>query len=257
MTKILILSSSKENINKAKELLASEKYTLLTKEIPEKIPANHSLNNFLENKYLKEAKLVILDMAEQNTAGENLSQFFSNPDNNINTKKTLFNKKSTHAEILGILNKHDVAKLIILSLNQKEILFSVKLKFDDFLFYPQLQEELAVRINLILAKRKFLSPKNSIVVEELVLNLDKYELTVSGEPIELTFKEYELLKFLLQNQNKVFSRNRLLSTIWGYDFYGGSRTVDVHVRRLRSKIAPYDLMLKTIRNVGYIFSPKN
>jgi len=72
----------------------------------------------------------------------------------------------------------------------------------------------------------------------------------------LTFKEYELLKILLENQNKVCSRNKLLSVIWGYDFYGGSRTVDVHMKRLRSKLdTPYNLMLKTIRNVGYMFSP--
>jgi DNA-binding response OmpR family regulator len=81
-------------------------------------------------------------------------------------------------------------------------------------------------------------------------------LAVNGLSIELTFKEYELLKILLENQNKVLSRNKLLSVVWGYDFYGGSRTVDVHMRRLRSKLdAPYNLMLKTVRNVGYMFSP--
>jgi len=97
---------------------------------------------------------------------------------------------------------------------------------------------------------------NSIVVGELVLNLDKYELSVGGEVIVLTFKEFEMLKLLMKNKNKVFTRIKLLSLVWGYDYYGGSRTVDVHMRRLRSKIPlPYCDMLKTIRNVGYMFSP--
>ncbi len=121
------------------------------------------------------------------------------------------------------------------------------------MFSDRLEEELLLRIRLALAPVKILTPKNSLVVDQLVLNLDKYELTVSGLSVELTFKEYELLKILLENQNKVFSRNKLLSVVWGYDFYGGSRTVDVHMRRLRSKLISYNLMLKTVRNVGYMF----
>lgn len=168
------------------------------------------------------------------------------------------NVKYQYAEILNNMPKNcDMAKLIILSPNQKEILSSSKTKFEDFIFQSQLQDELLMRINLMLARQKILLSKNSISVEGLVLNLDKYELSINGKLVELTFKEYELLKFLLQNQNKVFSRSKLLSKIWGYDFYGGSRTVDVHIRRLRFKIAPYDFMIKTIRNVGYIFIPKN
>jgi DNA-binding response OmpR family regulator len=124
------------------------------------------------------------------------------------------------------------------------------------LFSDRLEEELFLRIRFVLASVKILTPKNSLIVDRLVLNLDKYELTVNGLSVELTFKEYELLKILLENQNKVLSRNKLLSVVWGYDFYGGSRTVDVHMRRLRSKLdTPYNLMLKTVRNVGYMFSP--
>ena len=124
------------------------------------------------------------------------------------------------------------------------------------MFCDRLEEELFLRIRLALASVKILTPKNSLVIDQLVLNLDKYELTVNGLSVELTFKEYELLKILLENQNKVLSRNKLLSVVWGYDFYGGSRTVDVHMRRLRSKLdTPYNLMLKTVRNVGYMFSP--
>jgi DNA-binding response OmpR family regulator len=90
----------------------------------------------------------------------------------------------------------------------------------------------------------------------MVLNLEKYELSVDSRPIVLTYKEFEMFKLLLQNRDRVFTRIDLLSSVWGYDYYGGSRTVDVHMRRLRAKIPPpYNKMLKTIRNVGYMFSP--
>jgi two-component system alkaline phosphatase synthesis response regulator PhoP len=151
--------------------------------------------------------------------------------------------------------KPDISKIFIMSTPQISFLTESEIKFDDFIFSSQLEKELAVRIKLIISKKKILIPKNSIVVNNLILNLDKYELSVNQKPIELTFKEFELFKILLQNKNRVFTRNKLLSAVWEYDFYGGSRTVDVHMRRLRSKIPPpYNLMLKTIRNVGYMFS---
>jgi DNA-binding response OmpR family regulator len=128
--------------------------------------------------------------------------------------------------------------------------------FKDIIFDLRIKDELFARISLILAENLKKLPENCLVAGNLVLNLDKYELTVNNIEVELTFKEYELLKLLLENPDKVYSRNKLLSIIWGYDFYGGSRTVDVHMRRLRSKLElPYSDMLKTVRNVGYMFSP--
>lgn len=125
---------------------------------------------------------------------------------------------------------------------------------DDFIFFDRLEDELVPRINFLYIKLQAAVPDNSLVVDKMILNLDKYELTVNGRAVELTFKEFELLKILMQNQDRVFTRINLLSSVWQYDFYGGSRTVDVHMRRLRVKIPPpYNNMLKTIRNVGYMF----
>jgi len=239
MIKILLFSNSNKNIEKIKKILESKNFKLPAKIIPKKFHACSKLDTVSEGKISKNTKLMILDISGQDIL-------------------KLPNVKYQYAEILNNMPKNcDMAKLIILSPNQKEILSSSKTKFEDFIFQSQLQDELLMRINLMLARQKILLSKNSISVEGLVLNLDKYELSINGKLVELTFKEYELLKFLLQNQNKVFSRSKLLSKIWGYDFYGGSRTVDVHIRRLRFKIAPYDFMIKTIRNVGYIFIPKN
>lgn len=239
MIEILLFSNSNKNIEKIKKILESKNFKLPAKIIPKEFSTGSKLDTISEEKISKNVKLVILDISGQDIL-------------------KLSNVKYQHAEILNSMLKNcDIAKLIILSPNQKEILSSSKTKFEDFIFQSRLQDELLIRINLMLARQKILMSKNSISAEGLVLNLDKYELSINGKLVELTFKEYELLKFLLQNQNKVFSRSKLLSKIWGYDFYGGSRTVDVHIRRLRFKIAPYDLMIKTIRNVGYMFIPKN
>ena len=128
--------------------------------------------------------------------------------------------------------------------------------FRDIVFDSRVKEELFARTSLILAEGSRKLPENCIIAGNLVLNLDKYELTLNNIEVGLTFKEYELLKLLLENPDKVYSRNKLLSIVWGYDFYGGSRTVDVHMRRLRSKLElPYSDMLKTVRNVGYMLSP--
>ncbi|MCH7809773.1 MAG: winged helix-turn-helix transcriptional regulator [Chloroflexi bacterium] len=86
------------------------------------------------------------------------------------------------------------------------------------------------------------------------MDLANYTVHIAGRPVELTFKEYELLRFLAVNRHRVFSREALLNNVWGYDFYGGARTVDVHIRRLRSKIEDrHTTFIETVRNVGYRF----
>ena len=157
------------------------------------------------------------------------------------------------------INAAGLPVILVISRKQAEILQQIKSilpVFRDIIFDSRIKGELSARAALVLSAVEKKLPENCIVVGCLVLNLDKYELTVNDTEVELTFKEYELLKLLLENPDKVYSRNKLLSVIWGYDFYGGSRTVDVHMRRLRSKLEiPYNEMLKTVRNVGYMFSP--
>ncbi|MBM3638536.1 MAG: winged helix-turn-helix transcriptional regulator [Actinobacteria bacterium] len=88
----------------------------------------------------------------------------------------------------------------------------------------------------------------------LSLNLETYQATFNGKPLDLTFMEYELLKFLAQNPGKVFTREVLLSRVWGYEYYGGARTVDVHIRRLRAKLGEeHANLIQTVRSVGYRF----
>jgi DNA-binding response OmpR family regulator len=87
----------------------------------------------------------------------------------------------------------------------------------------------------------------------LVIDEASYAAKLSGKTLDLTFKEFELLRFFASNPSRVFTREQLLSEVWGYDYFGGTRTVDVHVRRLRAKLGEHEQMIGTVRNVGYQF----
>jgi len=91
----------------------------------------------------------------------------------------------------------------------------------------------------------------------IVIDDAAYSVVLEGEALDLTYTEFELLKYLVQHPGRVFSREHLLADVWGYDYYGGTRTVDVHVRRLRAKLGPeHEALIGTVRNVGYRFSPE-
>jgi DNA-binding response OmpR family regulator len=93
-----------------------------------------------------------------------------------------------------------------------------------------------------------------VKIGDMVINVANYQVTVNGQPIELTYKEYELLKFLATHRGRVYSREVLLERVWGEEYFGGTRTVDVHIRRLRAKLPhPTTNMIETVRNVGYRF----
>ncbi len=91
---------------------------------------------------------------------------------------------------------------------------------------------------------------------DLVVDTNGYTASLHGHPIDLAYKEFELLKYLVQHPGRVFTRAQLLQEVWGYDYYGGTRTVDVHIRRLRAKLGgEYEHVIGTVRNVGYRFDP--
>jgi len=132
--------------------------------------------------------------------------------------------------------------------------FPLTLEFDDLLLLPYKARELGFRIKRLLWRKNIPSDQEVIKVADLVIYLARYEVSLKGQPIELTFKEYELLKYLVTHRGRAFSRESLLNIIWGYDYYGGTRTVDVHIRRIRAKIGDgEETYVKTVRGVGYMF----
>lgn len=130
--------------------------------------------------------------------------------------------------------------------------------FDDFLIAPIDAIELEIRLKHLLWRSGRGILPELVEYGPLLLNLETYQATISGRIMDLTYMEYELLKFLASRPGKVFTRETLLSRVWGYEYYGGARTVDVHVRRLRAKLGEqHESLIQTVRSVGYRFgSPK-
>ena len=124
---------------------------------------------------------------------------------------------------------------------------------DDFVITPYNISELETRIKRLLRNNN--TPSSELLtVGDLIIDLAKFEVSVAGKYVLLTYKEFELLKFLVNNRGRVFTREALLNKVWGFDYFGGDRTVDVHIRRLRSKIEDAShSYIETVRSIGYRF----
>ena len=123
---------------------------------------------------------------------------------------------------------------------------------DDFVVKPWEPDEVTARIKRILRQKESIEGENVIRCGDLVIDSTKCEVSLCGKRIILTFREYQLLRFLANNKGKVFTRDVLLNKVWGWDYYGGDRTVDVHIRRLRGKIEDScHAFIETVRNIGY------
>jgi DNA-binding response OmpR family regulator len=116
--------------------------------------------------------------------------------------------------------------------------------------------EVNARLRLLGARTGATKNAGVVTLGDLTVEEDTYTARLRGRPLELTYKEFELLKFLAQHPGRVFTREQLVTEVWGYDFFGGTRTVDVHVRRLRAKLGPeHEALIGTVRNVGYKVVP--
>jgi len=147
----------------------------------------------------------------------------------------------------------DIASLAIIRSDQLPT-FDFTTGFDDFILYPAIADEVLARVRRAIWLKSGVESDNTLRAGDLQIDLSNYKVFVAGRPVDLTYKEYELLRFLATNRDKVFTREALLNRVWGYDFYGGARTVDVHIRRLRSKIEDRThTFIETVRNVGYRF----
>ncbi len=146
------------------------------------------------------------------------------------------------------------ASVIALVFEQEGARLDMSLGFDDLILAPYRLSELAARLRLARARLDASEPAAGVIGRgPLTVNPATYEVFAYGAPIELTLKEYQLLLFLVQNPGRVFTREQLLSRVWGDDYYGGTRTVDVHIRRLRAKTERAGDFLETVRGVGYRF----
>jgi DNA-binding response OmpR family regulator len=144
-----------------------------------------------------------------------------------------------HAPVVVVLSRGDVDR------------FPWAEVADEMLYSGTPAAELEVRLQM-LRRRSGGAGESTVRLGPLSLNTETYQVMVSGRVLDLTYKEFELLRFLVQRRDRVFTRTELLAEVWGYNFYGGTRTVDVHVRRLRAKLGPeHEGLIQTVRGVGY------
>ena len=125
---------------------------------------------------------------------------------------------------------------------------------DDVILESAGPAEVDARIRLVTGRLAQTQTGTKIQASGVVIDEASYSAKVHGRPLDLTFKEFELLRFFATHPSRVFTREQLLSEVWGYDYFGGTRTVDVHVRRLRAKLGDLESLIGTVRNVGYRFN---
>ncbi len=123
--------------------------------------------------------------------------------------------------------------------------------FDDFVLMPIVPAELYARMRQLDWKTATFGSDEILKIDDLVIDIAGYEVRLAGRRIELTHQEFELLRFLAQHRGRVFTREALLERAWGYRYAGGTRTVDIHVRRVRAKLGDAGSIVETVRNVGY------
>jgi DNA-binding response OmpR family regulator len=147
-----------------------------------------------------------------------------------------------------------VPLLLVLDAHQLDELELREDLFDDFTLAQAVPAEIEARLGHLLWRTGRGKRHDVIAYGPLALNLETYQAVVAGRPLDLTFMEYELLRFLSAHPGKVFTREVLLSRVWGYEYFGGARTVDVHIRRLRAKLGEeHAHLIETVRSVGYRF----
>ena len=222
MQHILIVSQDESYSGTLLALLRDDGYTVYPSE---------SVKAAVELFYSKKLDLVLVDIDSWQEEG-------------IGVYKALQHELGTRHFSCIIIASIDLMSTIAFSLT-----------FDDFMIKEGDPREVPLRIKQFLWRQSGLDAENIVRVEDLVLDLNSYEVAIKGKRVYLTYKEYELLKFLVLNRGRVFTREVLLDRVWGYDNYAGTRTVDIHIQRLRTKL---DLKtgshIQTVRNVGYSFS---
>lgn len=157
-------------------------------------------------------------------------------------------------EIEALVESRACPLLVIVEESDVEMLRLSSSRAADFMVHGAGGPEIEARVRRLLGSEGASVPAEVLSVGDMVVNLATYQVTVAGDPVDFTYLEYALLSFLVQHPSRTFTRDSLLQSVWGFDYYGGSRTVDVHIRRIRAKLGP-DLAqhIETVRGVGYLW----
>ena len=138
--------------------------------------------------------------------------------------------------------------------DERDELLGFDLGVDEYISKPFSPKILVARVEAILRRSNLLNDDSIITAGEITLNKSAHEVTVEGKPVELSFKEFELLNYFMDNQGLALSREKILNSVWNYDYFGDARTIDTHVKKLRSKMGQKGDLIKTIWGMGYKLS---
>ena len=164
----------------------------------------------------------------------------------------LGDKQEQTWQFCGEVRSTNTPVLLLVGGNMLEAITDRHEHFDDFVIMPFHPHELRARLDLLLARAGKAARGDVVTYGPLALNVETYQAVLDGRHLDLTYMEYELLRFMASSPGQVFTREALLSQVWGYQYYGGARTVDVHVRRLRAKMGEeHSSLISTVRGVGY------
>ena len=137
--------------------------------------------------------------------------------------------------------------------DERDELLGFELGVDEYISKPFSPKILVARVEAILRRSNLLGDDSILTAGEITLNKSAHEVTVAGKPVELSFKEFELLNYFMDNQGLALSREKILNSVWNYDYFGDARTIDTHVKKLRSKLGAQGDYIKTIWGMGYKF----
>lgn len=175
-------------------------------------------------------------------------------DLKANVRPELILLHGCEATVSGKLRRHPPQlQAVYCALLERERLGALEVAggYDDFLTLPLLPAEVAARVRLWRWRREQIDSSGTMRAGPLVVDLANLRVSIEGETVSLTFKEYELLCLLLRRRGQVLTRDHILDVIWGPDYYGGNRTVDVHIRRLRTKLPEVADLIVTVHGIGY------
>ena len=194
------------------------------------------------------------DVYEAGDGAEAIDLFFSEKDIALIILDVMMPKMDGW-EVCREIRKHSKVPIIMLTArsDERDELLGYELGVDDYISKPFSPKILVARVEAILRRTNTITNDDMLVAGKVEINKAAHQVKIDGEEIELSYKEFELLTYFIENQGIALSREKILNSVWNYDYFGDARTIDTHVKKLRSKMGDYGDYIKTIWGMGYKF----